>query len=231
MRHRSAFATETHDALRHSLDRVVDAAAGLERVYAFLQKHRQTPSPAPVTQADWDRRNGELEALIGPMARATADALGVTSIRETIGGVPVLRLVPKDAKGGSRALVYVHGGGYVYFSAETTLTAPALVAAASGDKVISVDYMVAPRGDWRSASAQVLSVYRTLLKQYDASAIGLFGNSAGGGLSAGSVLRMRDKALPLPGALYLISPWMDVTGAGCAGRRWPLPIRRWSLPS
>jgi monoterpene epsilon-lactone hydrolase len=42
----------------------------------------------------------------------------------------------------------------------------------------------------------------------------MFGESAGGGLVAGSVLKMRDKGLGMPAAVVLWSPWLDLTGSG-----------------
>jgi acetyl esterase/lipase len=42
----------------------------------------------------------------------------------------------------------------------------------------------------------------------------MFGDSAGGGLVAGSVLLLRDQGTKLPGAIVLLSPWSDVTGTG-----------------
>ena len=42
----------------------------------------------------------------------------------------------------------------------------------------------------------------------------MFGDSAGGGLVAGSVLKMRDEGVGIPAAIVLWSPWTDVTGEG-----------------
>ena len=42
----------------------------------------------------------------------------------------------------------------------------------------------------------------------------MYGESAGGGLVAGAVLKMRDLGIALPGALVLWSPWADITAAG-----------------
>jgi len=126
-----------------------------------------------------------------------------------------VRIRPAGYKPNGRTLIYLHGGGFTRFSAHSRLGPPALVAAATGDEVISVDYTDAPRGNWKTATAQVLSVWKALLAKGAAPArIGMFGDSAGGGLAAGSVLDMRDQGLPLPGALYLMSPWCDVSDIG-----------------
>jgi acetyl esterase/lipase len=42
----------------------------------------------------------------------------------------------------------------------------------------------------------------------------MYGDSAGGGLVAGSVLRMRDEGIGIPAAVVLWSPWTDVTVRG-----------------
>jgi monoterpene epsilon-lactone hydrolase len=42
----------------------------------------------------------------------------------------------------------------------------------------------------------------------------MFGDSAGGGLIASSILKMRDEGLGMPAAVVLWSPWLDLTGNG-----------------
>jgi acetyl esterase/lipase len=41
--------------------------------------------------------------------------------------------------------------------------------------------------------------------------IAIAGDSAGGGLTLASLVKMRDEGLPLPAAGYLLSPWADMT--------------------
>jgi acetyl esterase/lipase len=42
----------------------------------------------------------------------------------------------------------------------------------------------------------------------------IVGDSAGGALALGTAIRARDAGLPLPGALVLISPWLDLSMGG-----------------
>ena len=68
---------------------------------------------------------------------------------------------------------------------------------------------------WRDVTDEVLAVWRALLGSGTRpQSAAIFGDSAGGGLAAGSVLKMRDQGLPLPAALYLLSPWSDITATG-----------------
>jgi acetyl esterase/lipase len=190
-----------------------EAARGLSTIYGLVKLQ---PKPKkPTSAADWDRQNVAVSALLEPLNNKTAKDLGVTTSAEKLGGVPVIRVRPKGYKANGRTLLYLHGGGYTLFSAGTLVGLPAMMASATGDEVISVDYTLAPRGNWRTVTDQILAVWKALLASgTNAKATGIFGDSAGGGLTAGAVFKMRDQGLALPGALYLLSPWADLTSTG-----------------
>ena len=190
-----------------------EAARALGAIYAASS--RRPPAIRPVTLEDWDRQRADLDKFMTPASNAVVASLGVSVQDDQLGGVPVVRIHPAGYRPNRHTLIYLHGGGYTRFSAHSRLGPPALVAAATGYEVISVDYTVAPRGNWRIVTDQVLSVWKALLAAGTAPArIGIFGDSAGGGLAAGSALKMRDLGLPMPGALYLLSPSCDITQQG-----------------
>jgi acetyl esterase/lipase len=190
-----------------------EAAKELSALYDFIKALPKRKKAA--SAEDWDRQNARISAVVGPMNDKVAKELGVTTAKETLGGVPVVRIRPKDYKPNGRRLLYLHGGGYTMFSAATLTGLPAMLASSTGDEVISVDYTLAPRGNWRTVTDQVLSVWKALLgRGASAETTGIFGDSAGGGLAAGVVFKMRDQGLALPGALYLLSPWADLTNTG-----------------
>jgi acetyl esterase/lipase len=131
------------------------------------------------------------------------------------GGVPVLEITPNGWKDNGKVLVYVHGGAYTMFSARTSLNSSGPVATHTGLRVIAVDYTNPPRAKWQEVTDQVITVFRELMKQgYAMKDIGLYGDSAGGGLAAGSVLKLRDAGLGTPAAVVLWSPWADITETG-----------------
>ncbi len=190
-----------------------EAAAQLNKLYGRLSHapRRQRPQ----TQEDWDKANAQLTRIAEPTSTATADALHVTRTEDHLGGVPVLRIRPAGYKPGGPVLLYMHGGAFTFLSAGTSLAIPALLSTATGDEVISIDYTLAPRADWHMTTDQVLAVWKAVLATgIKPGNIGMMGDSAGGNLAAASVLKMRDQHLPLPGALYLISPGADQSGAG-----------------
>ena len=190
-----------------------EASAQLNKLYARLAQ--APPRERPKTQEDWDRANARLSAIATPISTATANALHVTRTEDKLGGVPVLRIRPANFKPGGPVILYMHGGAFTFLSAATSLSIPALISTATGDEVISIDYTLAPRADWHVVTDQVLAVWKAVLASgVKPGNIGMMGDSAGGNLAAASVLKMRDGHLPLPAALYLISPGADQSGAG-----------------
>ena len=200
---------------RYSIPSTVspEAAAQLAKLYAMVS--RAPKRERPQTLEDWDKANAQLDRIARPTSTATADALHVTRTEEHIAGVPVIRVRPAGFKPGGPVLLYMHGGAFTFFSAGNSLAIPALMSTATGHEVISIDYTLAPRADWHTITDQILAVYKAVLATgVKPESIGMMGDSAGGNLSAGSVMKMREQHLPLPGALFLMSPGVDVTTGG-----------------
>jgi acetyl esterase/lipase len=72
-------------------------------------------------------------------------------------------------------------------------------------------YGLAPRHTHREAYPFLATVYRELLRDVDAPAVTLAGDSAGGGLALGLAQTLAEADLPQPGRLVLLSPWLDLT--------------------
>jgi acetyl esterase/lipase len=136
-----------------------------------------------------------------------------TSKKGNLGGVPVVEIASENWKDNGKVLVYVHGGGYVTGGPDFGLGG--WVSGETGLRIISVGYTLAPEAKWDRITDQVVSVLRAVEDQgYAAKSIAVLGDSAGGGLAAGAILKMRDKGFGIPGALVLWSPWSDITETG-----------------
>ena len=188
------------------------AAAAYEQIAA-----RRTAAPAgsmPTTMAEWDARHAAMEERVERRAASVAKSLGVTITPVTLASVPALKVAPADSDP-KRILIYVHGGGFTLFSAKSTVNMAALMATKASMTVYSIDYTVAPHAQWRTVTDQVIATYKALIAEGRAPAdIGMFGDSAGASIIGGSVLKLRDAGVPMPGALVLQSPWSDVTDSG-----------------
>jgi len=179
---------------------------------------RQTP-PSPILAPDdltgWAREQAKTEKSLAGVSKVVPKMLGVSVTERKIAGVPVLEVTPAGWRDDGRLLIYTHGGGFTSLSAHSTLFSSGLMANATGLRVLSIDYTLAPHAKWRTVMDQVTSVYRSVLKMgTQPTSIGLYGDSAGGSIAAGMVLKLRDESTPMPGALILWSPWSDVTLTG-----------------
>ncbi|HEX2306429.1 MAG TPA: alpha/beta hydrolase, partial [Nitrososphaeraceae archaeon] len=172
--------------------------------------------PDPNDLQGWTKLNQQLESMdiFGPQSVIDSYQSNVTYTK--LGGVDVIDVKPQDWEDNGKVLVYLHGGGYTFLSANSTLAAVMPVANLTGLRVISVDYTLAPFSKWNQTTTEVVSVIQALIneKGYLLDDIAIYGDSAGGGLVAGSVLKMRDEEVGIPAAIVLWSPWTDVTVSG-----------------
>lgn len=114
-----------------------------------------------------------------------------------------------------QVILYLHGGGYVSCSAATHRPITAALARLSGSRVFSLDYRLAPEHRYPAALDDAVSAYKWLLEQgRPPNTISLAGDSAGGGLVLGLLLRARDAGLPLPACAVCFSAWTDLAGTG-----------------
>lgn len=85
-------------------------------------------------------------------------------------------------------------------------------AAAAGLPILCIEYRLAPEHPFPAALNDLLAVYKALLQQrgYHPRNMALLGDSAGGGLVAALALLLAREALPLPAALGMFSPWVEL---------------------
>jgi monoterpene epsilon-lactone hydrolase len=153
---------------------------------------------------------GLAPALVQGADRQAAKRPEVSVFRRDLGGVSVLRITPKGWKDNGKRLVYVHGGSQPFLSAHGMMAGGAWVAARTGLRVVSVDYVSSPRAPWVEVADQVVAVFKALNRLgFAMNDLALYGDSAGGGAAVESVLKMRDTGLGMPAAVVLWSPSTD----------------------
>jgi len=112
-------------------------------------------------------------------------------------------------------ILYLHGGGYCICSSHTHRGLAARLAIASRARLLIIDYRLAPENPFPAALEDALAAYRWLLGQgIPGQRIAIGGDSAGGGLTLATTLCLRDAGQALPAALFLLSPWTDLTFSG-----------------
>lgn len=114
-----------------------------------------------------------------------------------------------------RAILYLHGGGYVIGSINTHRSLAARLSRAAKVRVLVIDYRLAPENPFPAAVEDSVAAYRWMLSTgLKAPRIAVAGDSAGGGLTVATLVAIRDAKLELPGAGVCLSPWVDLEGIG-----------------
>ena len=132
-----------------------------------------------------------------------------------LGGVAVSDIRPARGAIAGKALLYVHGGGFVGGSASDALDSTLPLAEETGLRILSIDYTTAPDADHARIGEQVLAVLSALYQQgHTPKDLAIYGDSAGATIAAAAMLRARARGLALPAALVLWSPWADLTCSG-----------------
>ncbi|MFJ5304470.1 alpha/beta hydrolase [Streptomyces sp. NPDC088350] len=191
-----------------------------QRKLAELAGMPRTSFPDAGDEAGWRvsvaaQIEQELSVLPPGSAQGMASGYGVDLTVGHVGGVPVHEAVPHgwDASD-ERVVLMLHGGGWIQGGGELAAVMTVLEAATLGLRVRGVDYRMAPDHPYPAPLDDCLAVYRAQLKQTEPELIALTGTSAGANLAAATVLRARDEGLPLPGAVSLWSPSVDLTRDG-----------------
>jgi acetyl esterase/lipase len=131
-------------------------------------------------------------------------------------GAKLYRVTPDNRSGRLSQVAYVdiHGGGFISGGGEMCELLAKIRASDYGVEVFAVDYRLAPEHRFPAAVDDCMAAYREILKRCDAANLVLAGASAGGNLAAALTLRARDEGLPLPAALILQTPALDMTKSG-----------------
>jgi acetyl esterase/lipase len=185
-------------------------------VSPVIQRSIEAPVHAsvalPATSAAIKRRIAAINAGFVPLVAALLRRYPATIVSTSIAGVHVYVVTPatRDPALERRLLVNVHGGAYALFAGRSGLNEAIIVAHHTRTRVVAIDYRMPPDHPFPAALDDTIAVWRALVRQHDPRTMGLFGTSAGGGLTLAAVQRFRMLGLPLPGALFVGTPWSDL---------------------
>ncbi len=186
-----------------------------EFLMTFKDPANRPENPRPNDLEGWKKAKEAFLANVMPLVEPALKRYEPSVVERKLGGVSVIDVKPKGWKDNGKVLVYVHGGAYTFQTARSTLPRAILGADTTGLRVISVDYTTAPAGKWPQPVDEVIAVLQALQKDgYPLKNIAAYGDSAGGGLVPGAILKMRDRGEGMPAAVVLWSPWADITDSG-----------------
>jgi len=156
----------------------------------------------------------ELRAGYSQMGGMAPMAPDVSVEQVGLGGVSGLRLTPPTAQS-ARTILYFHGGGYVIGSPIGHRSMVSHIATHLKAVAYSMDYRMAPEAPFPAAPEDGLAAYSALLDGGAApDKIIISGDSAGGGLTMATALKIKAAGLPLPAGLMPLSPWANLENNG-----------------
>ncbi len=132
----------------------------------------------------------------------------------TLNGITTLWVTPRTVRHPDKLMVFIHGGAWILNSRKTQLGLQCAVADALGLRVVSLEYRLAPENHYPAALDDINTACAEILKDYRPENIGVFGTSAGGGLALATLLRRKERGLPLPAAAAALCPGADMTHSG-----------------
>ena len=160
-------------------------------------------TPLPQMRRDWDEVFGKVPCKVGARCEAI-----------DIGGLPALKVSASNAAA-DRAILYLHGGGYVFGSPRSHRDLGEFLSQAAQAQVYMLDYRLAPEHPFPAAVDDATDAWRWLLAQgFQPAKLVIAGDSAGGGLALATLLSIRDHRLPMPACAVTLSPWADLECSG-----------------
>jgi monoterpene epsilon-lactone hydrolase len=167
----------------------------------------------PLSAGDLSERRDALTRVYAPRIERAIERYRPAISELNIAGIPCTAIAPRtDPREGT--LLYFFGGGFVSGTARQDLPISAALAHFTGLRIISPQYRLAPEHPWPAALEDAFAVYEALAAQGSAGPLAVVGESSGGNLGLGVMLRARHGNVRLPRAVALLSPWSDLTGKG-----------------
>jgi monoterpene epsilon-lactone hydrolase len=122
-------------------------------------------------------------------------------------------VIPEANEFEDKAVLYLHGGGYISCSPRTHRAITAALARSLRRRVFVPDYRLAPESPFPAAVDDAARAFTWLMEQgFTSNNIAVAGDSAGGGLVVALLLRLKSTGQPQPACAACLSPWVDLTG-------------------
>lgn len=171
------------------------------------------PDPSFNPHPLWKIRDA-MDAMMRQGDEMTRAVFPVNIVEEFVADVRTHRVTPLQLpeKNRDRVLINLHGGGFAIGGGMVAEAIP--IANKAEVTVIAVDYRLSPEHPFPAPVDDAVAVYTELLKTYRPENIAIYGTSAGGFLTAQTMMRLRAENLPQPGALGMFTSGGDLSQWG-----------------
>lgn len=185
---------------------------------AFLSQKMPSDIP-PADTADkesWRRYIEQSGEFLTPHLAAEAEGYPFDHSSHSLAGTSLHEIVPHSLNSLTKecAIFYLHGGAYIHGGGMAGVYMAAPLASIAGLRTFCVDYRMPPDHPFPTGLNDAVEAYEQVLERFAPKNIVVAGGSAGGGLAAALVLKLRDEGLPMPGVCVLATPEADLTESG-----------------
>jgi acetyl esterase/lipase len=190
------------------------------QAHAFLANPPQfagtAAMPDPTDKEAWrtliEVGSQGLTAMLAAGARAHPAGIRTHQLSRT----PLYEVTPESLAPAHEtcAIFYVHGGAYIHGAGLAGAYMAQPLVGTAKMRAFCVDYRMPPDHPFPTGLDDAVDAYRWVIGRHEPEKIAICGGSAGGGLAAALVLKLRDLGLPMPGACVLATPEADLTESG-----------------
>eukprot|EP00128_Syssomonas_multiformis_P009549 Colp12_sorted_trinity150504_noHs@11206 len=190
-----------------------------KEIRAFLEQHNQQLKNAPQQQPSVEALRAAFEQFsdqhAGPLVYVEKiEDIAIPALSSS-GEIPIRIYTPEVGKV-LPALLFFHGGGWQRGSIRSHDSVCRRFAVSSKCIVISVDWKLAPEHKYPEGLHDCFDVYLWLLNHgaiynIDTQRLAVGGDSAGGNIAAGLVLKLKGCGQPLPKFQLLLYPALDLS--------------------
>jgi acetyl esterase/lipase len=187
---------------------------------AFLSQRLQPGGHSQPTdindKAAWKAFIEEGNRWLTMHMETASKAFRVEIVTHQLGRTPLYEVIPANIAPGDEdeAIFYTHGGAYIHGAGVAGAYMAIPLACKAGLRAFCVDYRMPPDYPFPIGLDDAVDAYRQVLERYKPEKIAVAGGSAGGGMAAALVLKLRDIGVPMPGACVLATPEADLTESG-----------------
>jgi acetyl esterase/lipase len=164
---------------------------------------------SPREELDITKERADTVAISASFARFSS----VECTPVSANGVPAEWIVPAGSTI-ERCILYVHGGTFFAGSIASHRPLAANIAVAARARALIIDYRLSPECPYPAGLEDVITAYHWLREQLAPGKISLASDSAGGALTLGLLLALRDWGESQPTCAVCLSPATDLTLKG-----------------
>ncbi|MBY6186594.1 alpha/beta hydrolase [Marinobacter hydrocarbonoclasticus] len=199
------------------VERHIPTPTGLSESLSKLIESRtvdtsKSATAIPETTEQWIELQKQFDVQGIEVAMKSVERLGISVEKQVFAGVETFFITPNSVSPEykDKWMMHIHGGAFVFGGDEAALREAIWVANGLGAKVVSINYRKPPLYPFPAALEDTVSVWKELIKTQNPEETAILGTSAGGNLTLATTLKLLEKDLPLPGALFVGTPAVDL---------------------